>query len=289
VREVAIASAGFSLVTLAWLVPLALALGLREIPLGLFLGEVDPRGLAIGFDEPSLDRLHLYLPALAVWAGIAALAATHARGVEPWYVLFGALALLAMYPRADSAHALVASPPIFVAAAWALSRVRPRLLALVLLGVPLLAVAPQVAWRADLLLAEPYAPLGLARATDVLVPMTTAEDTRGVVEFVQASTPPGAPLFVYPAAPLLNFLAQRPNPTRFDHFFPGTLSQRDFDSAIAELEQARPHYVIWDHRGVVVWATDPANRPLSDYLWTCYQEVVAFHFYLVLERRPACY
>ena len=189
-----------------------------------------------------------------------------------------------MYPRADSAHALVASPPILVAAAWALSRLRPRLLAVALLGVPLLAVAPQVAWRADLLLAEPYAPLGLARA-EVLVPSATAVDTRGVVEFVQVNTPPGAPLFVYPAAPLLNFLAERPNPTRFEHFFPGTLSQRDFDSAIAELEEARPRYVIWDHRGVVWWGTEPANRPLSDYLWTCYRQVAAFNLYLVLERR----
>jgi hypothetical protein len=34
----------------------------------------------------------------------------------------------------------------------------------------------------------------------------------------------------------------------------------------------------------VIWQTDPANRPLSDYLWRCYQEVAAFHLYLILER-----
>jgi len=284
VRDAAAAGAGIVVVTVSWLLPLGLALGPRDIPLGLFLGEVDPRGLVIGFDAPNLDRLHLYLPTLAACAGLLALISTRNNRLQTWYVLFGALAMLAMYPRSDSAHALVASPPILVAAAWALSRVRPRLLAVALLGVPLLAVAPQVAWRADLLRAEPYEPLGLARAA-VLVPRTTAADIRGVVEFVQANTPPGAPLFVYPAAPLLNFLAERPNPTRFDHFFPGTLSQSDFDSAIAELEQARPRYVIWDHRGVVVWATDPANRPLSDYLWACYREVAAFNLYLVLERQ----
>ncbi len=272
------------MVTVSWLLPLGLALGPRDVPLGLFLGEVDPRGLVIGFDAPNLDRLHLYLPTLAACAGLLALISTRNNRLQTWYVLFGALAMLAMYPRSDSAHALVASPPILVAAAWALSRVRPRLLAVALLGVPLVAVAPQVAWRADLLRAESYEPLGLARAA-VLVPRTTAADTRGVVEFVQANTPPGAPLFVYPAAPLLNFLAERPNPTRFDHFFPGTLSQSEFDSAIAELEQARPRYVIWDHRGVVVWATDPANRPLSDYLWACYREVAAYNLYLVLERQ----
>jgi hypothetical protein len=279
------ASAGFALVTVAWLLPLTLALGIGEIPLRLFLGDVDPRGLAIAFDELSLDRLHLYLPALAAWAGLLALLATKARGVTTWFVLFGALALLAMDPRADSAHALVAAPPILVAGAWALSRVRPRVLAVALLSVPVLAVAPQVAWRAELLRQEAYTPIGLTRADGILVPVTTAVDTRGVVEFVQANTPPGAPLFVYPAAPLLNFLAERPNPTRFAHFFPGTLTAHDFDTTIAELEQARPRYVIWDHRGVIVWGTDPANRPLSDYVWTCYREVAAFGFYLVLERR----
>ncbi len=284
-REAAVSAAGFALVTVAWLLPLTTALGPRAVPFGLFLGEVDPRGLAIAFDDSSLDRLHLYLPALAAWAGLLALLATQARGVQTWYVVFGALALLAMYPRADSPHALVAAPPILVAGAWALSRVRPRLGAVALLGIPLLAVAPQAAWRADLLRQEPLAPLELDRAQGMLVPTSTAYDTRGVVEFVQANTPPGAPLFVYPAAPLLNFLAERPNPTRFDHFFPGTLSPQDLDTTIAALEQARPRYVIWDHRGVVWWGTDPANRPLSDYVWSCYQEVAAYSFYLVLERR----
>jgi len=279
------AGTGFALVTVASLLPLTLALGVGEIPLRLFLGDVEPRGLAIAFDELSLDRLHLYLPALAAWAALLALLATKQRGVQTWYVLFGALALLAMYPRTDSAHALVAAPPILVAGAWALSRMRQRLLAVALLTVPLLAVAPQVLWRVDLLRQEAYAPLGLARADGILVPVSTADDTRGVVEFVQANTLAGAPLFVYPAAPLLNFLAERPNPTRFDHFFPGTLSAHDFETTIAELNQARPRYVIWDHRGVLVWGTDPANRPLSDYVWTCYRQAAAFGFYLVLERR----
>ena len=31
--------------------------------------------------------------------------------------------------------------------------------------------------------------------------------------------------------------------------------------------------------------TDPANRPLSDYVWRCYEQVTAFNLYLVLERR----
>ena len=119
---------------------------------------------------------------------------------------------------------------------------------------------------------------------EILVPYQVAVDTRGVVDFVVAGTPPGAPLFVYPAAPLLNVLADRPNPTRFDHFLPGTLTQADLQLTIDELEHSQPRYVVWDHRGVVVWQTDPANRLLSDYLWRCYRQVTAFGLYLVLER-----
>jgi hypothetical protein len=283
------AGLGFAVVTLAWLIPLSLSLGLHDLPLGLFLGSIDPSGLLIRFEEPSIDRLHLYLPGLAAWAAILALLATRTRGIALWYVLFGALALLAIYPRADAAHTLMAAPPILVGGAWALSRVRPRLLQVALLGVPLLAVAPQAAGRVGLMTQEPYESLRLEQAGGIMIPRSTAEDVRGVVGFVQAGTPPGEPLFVYPAAPLLNFLAERPSPSRFDHFFPRTLSEADLATVIGELEQARPRYVIWDHGGVVWWGTDPANRTLSDYIWTCYRQVAAFHLFLVLERRTdAC-
>jgi hypothetical protein len=164
-----------------------------------------------------------------------------------------------------------------------------------LLSMPLIAVAPQVVWRAATLISpeDParrldYAELDLARAP-VLVPRGMADDLRGVVTYVQAGTLPGQPLFAYPAAPLLNFLAARPNPTRFDHYLPGLLSAADFAEVIASLERSPPRYVVWDHLGVRRWETTPANGVLSDYIWRCYHQVAAFRLYLVLERTPdAC-
>jgi len=156
--------------------------------------------------------------------------------------------------------------------------------------VPIAAVAPQVLWRYAIIVApeQPgawlnYQSLDLPRAP-ILVPKQLAEDTRNVVDFVQAGTPPGAPFFAYPVQPLFNFLAERSNPTRFDHFLPGTLTSGELAEVIADLQRSKPRYVLWDHLGVVLWQTDPANRPLSDYLWRCYQEVAAFHLYLILER-----
>lgn len=305
-----LAAGGAWLAVTVWLGPLALALGPGQTPFGLFVGvAVDQSALAIPFAAiwpgarpplttdallgPWLDALdgafgtwHLYLPALGVWAGIGVLLTSRPSGPLVWYVLFGTLTALNMYPRADTLHAVVSSPPALVAGAGALAAVASRIrrwFAVAFgaaLALVIAAAAPQVLWRyTTLVTAGSYAPLG-----EMLVPEQVARDTQGVVDFVQAGTPPGEPLFVYPAAPLLNFLAERPNPTRFDHFLPGTLRPTDLQLAIQDLQRMRPRYVIWDHRGVIVWQTDPANRPLSDYVWRCYRQVTAFGLYLVLER-----
>ena len=230
----------------------------------------------------SFGTLHLYLPALAAWAGVAALAfgsdsKSSVSNPGVWYLLFGVLVALTLYPRVDASHVLVASPPILLAGAWALGhvsttsrlsshRLRLALVASLLL-VPVAALSPQVMWRLATVVAPEagysrlaYESLGLERAP-LLVPMQMAEDARGVVQYIQANTALGTPVLVYPAAPLLNFLSDRPNPTRFDHFLPGHFHRVDFDQVIDALERSRPPYVIWDHRGVIVWQTDEANRP----------------------------
>ena len=183
----------------------------------------------------SFGTLHLYLPALAAWAGVAALAfgsdsKSSVSNPGVWYLLFGVLVALTLYPRVDASHVLVASPPILLAGAWALGhvsttsrlsshRLRLALVASLLL-VPVAALSPQVMWRLATVVAPEagysrlaYESLGLERAP-LLVPMQMAEDTRGVVQYIQANTALGTPVLVYPAAPLLNFLSDRPNPTR---------------------------------------------------------------------------
>ena len=135
-------------------------------------------------------------------------------------------------------------------------------------------------------MAPRYVPLGLDRAAIVL-PEGEGKPLRDAVAFVRDRTAPGEPLFAYPMDPLVNFLTDRPNPTRFDEFLPGALSARDMQDVIADLEVATPQYVFWDHGAVEFWETDRPNRILSDYIWRCYTEVAAFQLYLVLER-DAC-
>jgi hypothetical protein len=190
-----------------------------------------------------------------------------------------------------------------VVGAWALSWVHRALVGhagplrhaavfAALLVVPAMAAAPHAYWRYVMIVhadpnspePPPYVPLGLERAP-VLVPKHIAESVRGAVEFVRAGTPPGEPFFAYPAVPLFNFLADRPNPTRFDHFLPGALTAEELDETIASLEAARPRYVFWDHEAVVLYGTDPANRVLSDYIWRCYQQAANFPPFLILVRQ----
>ena len=168
----------------------------------------------------------------------------------------------------------------------------PRVLVyLSLMVVPLAAVAPHVYWRyVTIIHADPRSPtppayvdLGLERAR-VQVPEHIATSVRGAVEYVQAGTPPGEPFFAYPVSPLFNFLADRPNPTRFNHFIAGALTPSDLQDVIADLERSRPRFILWDHSGVGFFATDLTNRPLSDYIWGCYAQVANFTPYLILER-----
>jgi len=365
--ETVLTAAPFVLVTVAWLIPLALALRPYPLPLGLFAGAGNQAGLvapypdlspgakllvsvsilvvaaafrrpwaiALAFavallvqlaptaepaptmltSDPQLapllgwlydqfGTLHLYLPALAAWAALAALlfgGVSVRRSMLPWMVLFATLGMLALYPRLDAPHVIVASPPVLIVATWALatlygtlanygSRLSSAMAGVLVLAVVVAAVAPQAVWRYATLTVPPgnppgseYVPLDLERAP-MRLPVRTAQTLHSAVEYIAAGTAPGAPFFAYPAVPLFNFLVDRPNPSRFDHFFPGALNADDLLQVVADLETARPRYVLWDHGGVMYWKTDPANRVLSDYIWRCYGLTATFDLYLVLER-----
>jgi hypothetical protein len=252
----------------------------------------------------SLAGIELYAPVVIAWAGVGLLWSSAGPGgyrerLTAWYVLAGALAWLAVFPRSDPLHALFAGGPLLVVGVVALQRIHTALAGsaaawrqvavyVALLLVPVASIAPQLAWRVTLFDpfgadAQPYRQLTLA-AAPMALPADTAANIEGVVAFVQAGTPPGEPLFAFPADPLFNVLADRPNPTRFDHYLPYSLTSPQIEEAVAELKARPPRYIVWDHRGVVVWHTDPYNRPLSDYIWSCYREVAAFELVLVLER-----
>jgi hypothetical protein len=254
--------------------------------------------------DVELGSLFVYLPALVAWSSLLLLAVRRGARARPpreaWFLLVGTLAALALFPRADNAHAVLAGAPLLVVGAAVLARVHARLapglawpgrsaVFLAVLVIPTAAVVPHLYGRyLAFVHAEPespgvYAWSGLERAS-VWLPARQAAPLSETVEYVQRNTAPGESVFAYPMDPLLNFLADRPNPTRFDHFLPGALSAGDMQAVVQDLEAARPRFVVWDHGAVTFWQTDLPNRTLSDYIWRCYRQVAAFRLFLVLER-----
>jgi hypothetical protein len=270
----------------------ALALPLRA-------GALNTLGITPGM-LPTLDWLDLefgtiflYVPALIAWSAMLLVLATGEIRVV-CLVLVGVIAQVALFPRADASHALLAGAPLLVVSAWVLARVHRRLAANVsrpgraalfaaLLIVPVAAAAPHTVSRLVNLVEPSRVRFGVA-AAPVMVPVDTADELGGAVRYMEQGTPPGEPLFAYPVDPLVNVLTDRPNPTRFDHFLPGALSPEDMHAVVGALDTARPRFVLWDHAAVVFWETDKPNRIISDYIWSCYRQVATFGLYLVLER-----
>jgi hypothetical protein len=203
----------------------------------------------------------------------------------------------------DTIHAMFSGPPLMIVGAGALAlahralagRSRLPVQALLYAGlmiVPVAAVTPHVYWRyVTIIHSDPRSPtppryvdLGLERA-QVRLPEHIATSVRGAVQYVQTGTPPGQPFFAYPVDPLFHFLADRPNPTRFNHFIAGALTPADLQDVIADLDRAKPRYILWDHGGVTYFKAELTNRVLHDYIWSCYAQVENFTPYLMLERR----
>lgn len=251
--------------------------------------------------------LFLYLPAAFAWGSLLMLSVATARrraaGPLGWYLVAGSLAALAMYPRVDVIHVMFAGPVLLVAGAAVLARIH-RVLAgraglltqglvyAALLVLPVAAVSPHTYWRYVAIVhadprsptPPPYVELGLERAP-VLVPENIANSVRGAVQYVQDGTPPGKPFFAYPVNPLFNFLADRPNPTRFNHFIAGALTPADQQDVIRDLDRAKPRYILWDHGGAAAFKVERTNGALHEYIWGCYEEVAFYSPYVILERR----
>jgi hypothetical protein len=261
----------------------------------------------LSYAQSEFGTLFNFLPAVGGWAGVAMLAYATLKQIPSrplaWYLVAGGLMSLSLYPRVDVIHAMFAGPVLLVIGAWALAIVHRKLtrdanvaiqiaVYVSLIILPTVTVLPHVYWRyvtiihADPRAATPppYVELGLERAP-VRVPEFIAVSIRGAVEYVQERTPPNEPFFAYPVNPLFYFLADRPNPTRFNHFIAGALTSADLQDVIADLDRAKPRYVLWDHGGATYFKADLTNRPLSDYIWGCYAQVANFTPYLILERR----
>jgi hypothetical protein len=130
---------------------------------------------------------------------------------------------------------------------------------------------------------QPSVPMkDIPLASTIDVPPRTAADIQGVVADIQRRTQPGEPIFVYPTSPLLYVLADRPNPTQFDHLNPGAASARQIEGVIANLDAAHVRLVVISDYWQTAWGPPCLNAPLESWLASRFAEVARYGAYRVL-------
>ncbi len=160
------------------------------------------------------------------------------RDATRLYLLLCVIALVAStYPRSDVAHlAYVSALPYAVAGILVYRAVpsRPRawLTMLVAAWAVVFALQSQLSGR----LVPLETPVGDVRASAGEAPAV-----RELLLHVQ----PRQSLFVYPYKPLLYFLTQAENPTRYSYLAPGMMTRADAGIALSALKARPPEWVLY--------------------------------------------
>jgi hypothetical protein len=261
----------------------------------------------------------LTLPFVSMLAGVVLLmtAELPARTawLLRWLLIASAITFLTQYPRVDEVHltwsaclplatGAVVLAYLFaeLARRWNVHGFRRYVLAAALVLVPLATAARNLGVRSegfiglvDTSLPE-HAAAGVqlaartrlaepASVAGMTVPAPEASRLVAAADYISANTRPGEPIFVYPTAPLLYVLAERPNPTRFDHLYPGAASPSELSSVIDALEATPVNLVVVSESQLLFWGPPAQNSALEDYLANNYAPVAQFGDYYVLRRR----
>jgi hypothetical protein len=176
------------------------------------------------------------LPIVAL-AGGAVLWFRHREAALPYLLLCTGALVASTYPRSDVAHlAYVAALPYAVTGIF-IYRLLPER-GRTWLAVSVALWAAMFAWQTQFPshLRLLHTPVGEVRAS--------AEDAP-VVEELLSQVRPHQSLFVYPYKPLLYFLTQAENPSRYPYLQPGLMTDEDARLALTELQARPPEWVLY--------------------------------------------
>ncbi|HEX8102405.1 MAG TPA: hypothetical protein VF533_07330, partial [Solirubrobacteraceae bacterium] len=263
-------------------------------------------GSPLGFLRDSAEPLLLFYLPLATVLGLAGAVAALAPSPARRRPLAVATAVAALGPvayllaRTDLFHTAAAAVMLAILAAAAIAAAPRRALAVVP-ALALLYVTVQGLDRRWLALHEDTVELGLPIAGGVTADPALVHELVPAAEAIRRAVPPGRPVYIAPrrsdlvtvGIPLLQVLAQRPNPTRYDVAQPGVVTTAPVQREIvADLERTRtPLVVRW---------TDPRSsapepnaggrssgvRILDAYLARRYRPAARFGSLRLLARRP---
>jgi hypothetical protein len=256
------------------------------------------------------DGLPVVLPVVSILAG-AWFASRSPDTVAGWRLrgltAASALTLLTEYPRMDEAHlawsaCLALSTGAIVLGRvyevlidrWSLRGLGRGVLCSTLLLVPVITTLPNLSARTEGFIVPSSdggwrrAPLanvtGLPGFNGVQVTGDQAASFVAASIYVRDSTAPAEPIFVYPTSPLVYVMADRTNPTRFAHLYPGAASAAQLNQLVDTLDQLPVRIVIVSDSGLFAWGPPKLNQALEDYLVTHYRESARFGEFRVLVR-----
>jgi hypothetical protein len=132
-----------------------------------------------------------------------------------------------------------------------------------------------------------------ARAAGVRTTPEQGEALDGLVEYLAARTAPGEPVFAFPNEPMLYFLAERPNPTYYNAFFPNAFRPGDAEAVVEALRRAGVRYVVLRTASTEAQRTDmhrsfhPDAAPVLLFLRERFVPDVRFGEYVVLRTAGA--
>ena len=178
------------------------------------------------------------LPVLSALGWSAAMWRHRRNAPEVIYLLICMAALIASaYPRQDVAHlAFIAALPYALGTAL-IARYLPRRAGAAVFGCVLFIGVMFGYHSAAELLAERriQTPVGVVRLGPEEIPE---------VEALLKSVHPGDTVFVHPYQPLLYFLTQARNPTRYCYLAPGMMTEADELVTLQGLEQSPPKWIM---------------------------------------------
>jgi hypothetical protein len=110
------------------------------------------------------------------------------------------------------------------------------------------------------------------------------EDLASVIDHLRQTTAPGEPIFVYPTSPLLYVLADRPNPTRYGHLYPGTVPRNDLVELVDALDKSAVRTVVLSEHSFLPGMPTNDNIIVEDFLRLHFVQSQQFGAYRVLTR-----
>jgi hypothetical protein len=130
---------------------------------------------------------------------------------------------------------------------------------------------------------------GVPEADGVLVAASVGSEYASVLNTVQACSSPASPIFVYPSAPLVYVLTERPNPTRLAHLYPGAASPTELGAVMHALDESDVSLAVVSDYWRGFWGPGAGqNQPLEDFLSDHFHEVARAGLVRVLARGSAC-